>query len=147
MAGTNPIRTSVYPNFASGTAIVKSQSVARSRAAGNRSPIHSGNRWLGKVVQRPKQARHCLRIFQALFRTPPNQRLQIVEVHPRAEGFSRTSKNQDLRRRLRHFAQRAEKIVDQVIADRVPLLRTVQRDRRDAAVIRELESGVWSFSA
>jgi hypothetical protein len=49
MAGKNPIFTSVYPNFASGTAIVKSQSVAIPHPPAYAAPFTAPISGLGKL--------------------------------------------------------------------------------------------------
>ncbi len=74
-AGTNPIRTSVYPNFTPGAASVRVADRRQPRPTRNRRTLHHRNRRLRQFIQRPKHPRHPLP-------HPPQLRLRPIRQSP-----------------------------------------------------------------
>ena len=66
------------------------------------------------------------------------QRFQILQVHARAESFARAGYDEHERVGCLHFFQRGQQIVNQLEADGVTLLGTIESDGRDARVVGKL---------
>ena len=86
-AGRKPMRTSGYPNFASGTA---KREIAQRRDA-NRPrwrPIHSGDSRLWKIPDSQEETRQAICVFALLGGGLHGERLQGFQVHAGTERFS-----------------------------------------------------------
>ena len=112
---------------------------SQSGAAGDGSSIHRSDRDFWKLVKRSEQADHRLRIFQVVFWRAADQRFQVVQVHAGRESFARSGHNEYARVGRLDFLQRAQQIVNQLEADGVALVRTIQRDRSHARIVCELD--------
>src|SRR6202158_5824609 len=112
---------------------------SKSGAAGDSRPVDRGNRWFGKFIERAEQANHGSRVFKILLRRTPDQRFRIVEVQAGAEGLPCPGQDQDAGRRVSHFFQGADQIVNQFVADGVALVGPVEGEGGDAGVEGEME--------
>src|SRR5580692_1271646 len=113
----------------------------------NSCPVHRCNRRLRKVIQGPEQAAHLFGVFQSLLRGASHERPQILQVHARAECLACSRKNQHQSGRIGDFVHRRQQIFDQLVADRVALVRTIERKHGDSGAICELECFVFQSAA
>ena len=74
------------------------------------------------------------------------KRLEFFQVHAGAKRFAGASEDDNLRRRLLNIVERRHQFLNQLKTDRVPLLRTVERDDGYARLECELESAIAHLS-
>ncbi len=97
---------------------------------------------LGKLVKTAEEPAHAFGIFPVVLRAFGEKRFQIVEIHARAKRLARSGDDQHPGWGLLDFIEGGEQFIDQLKADGVALLGTVQRDCGDRRIALQLNCGV-----
>src|SRR4029077_7298028 len=89
--------------------------------------------------ERPEHPHHGCRVLQILFWSSPEQRLQVIKAHSRTERPAGSGQNHYDRVGVGYFIECTQKIVNQLEADCIALLRAVQPKGRNFAFIGKLK--------
>ena len=90
-----------------------------------------------EVVNRAEQPCHGARVFQALFFGASDQRLQVLQIHTRAERFAGSSDDQDLSSGVAHRLESLLEVGNQFVADGVAFVGTIERQQGDAIALAQ----------